>query len=49
MFVFLGVHYHHVSPRVCHESLDINYQYVANEVVKTLNVKNWAIVMAANK
>ena len=33
----------------CHESLDMVYQCVANEVAKTLTAKNSIIVMAAIK
>src|ERR1700737_852172 len=45
----LGVHDHLVANGTCRESLDMAYQCVANEVLKTPTAKNSAIVMAANK
>ena len=44
--IHLGVHDHPVSNGTCHESLDIAYQCVANEVTKAHTAKNSAIVMA---
>ena len=45
----LGVHDHPVANGICRESLDIPYQYVANEVLKISTAKNSAIVMATSK
>ena len=47
--IHLGVHKYHVSNDTCCESLDIAYQCVANEVMKTPTAKNSVIVMAASK
>jgi hypothetical protein len=47
--IHIGVHDHHVANGTCHESLDMTYQCVANEVLKTPTTKNSAIVMAASK
>ena len=47
--IHLGVHEHPVSNGTCRESLDMAYQCVANEVMKTPTAKNSAIVMAASK
>lgn len=47
--VHLGFHNHHVSIGMCHESLDIPHQCVANEVSKTPTTKNSSIVIIANK
>jgi hypothetical protein len=45
----LGVHDHPVANGTCRESLDMVYQCVANEVLKTPTTKNSAILMAASK
>ena len=45
----LGMYEHHVSNDTCCESLDMAYQCVATEVMKTSTTKNSNIVMAANK
>ena len=42
-------HVHPVSNGVCLDSLDLMYDCVAQEVAKTPNAKNSAIVMAASK
>jgi enoyl-[acyl-carrier-protein] reductase (NADH) len=47
--IHLGVHDHHVSNGTYRESLDMTYQCVANEVLKTPTAKNSAIVMAVSK
>ena len=47
--IYLGVHDHHVSNGTCRKSLDIAYQCVANEVMKTSTAKNSTIVMATTK
>ena len=47
--IHLGVHDHHVSHGTCRESLDMAYQCVASEVLKTPTATNSAIVMAASK
>jgi len=47
--VHLGVHNHPMSIGVCREFLDMAFLCVANEVFKTLIVKNSTIVMAINK
>jgi hypothetical protein len=47
--IHLGVHEHPVSNGTCRDSLDMAYQCVANEVMKTPTAKNSAIVMAASK
>jgi hypothetical protein len=46
--IHLGVHDHHVANGTCRESLDMAYQSVANEVLKTPTATNSAIVMAAS-
>jgi hypothetical protein len=48
-FIHLSVHDHPLANGTCRESLDMTYQCVANEVLKTPTTKNSAIVMAANK
>ena len=48
-YIHLGVHEHHISNRTCCESLDMTYQCVVNEVMKTSTTKNSTINMAANK
>jgi hypothetical protein len=40
-----GVHDHPVANDACRESLDMTYQCVANELLKTPTSKNSAIVM----
>lgn len=45
----LGVHDHPASDGTCRESLDMAYQSVANEVMKTPIVKDSIIVMVASK
>ena len=47
--IHTGHHVHPVSNGVCLDSLDLMYDCVAQEVAKTLNAKNCAIVMAASK
>ena len=47
--IHLDVHEHLVSNGTCRELLDMTYQCVAIEVMKTLTAKNSAIVMAASK
>ena len=47
--IHTGHHVHLVSDGVCLDSLDLIYDYVAQEVAKTPNAKNSAIVMAASK
>ena len=47
--IHLGVHNHLVANDTCYESMDMAYQCVANEVLKTPTAKNSAIVMATNK
>ena len=45
----LGVHEHYISNGTCRESLDMTYQCVVNEVMKTSTAENSTINMAANK
>ena len=45
----LGVHDHHVANGTCRESLDMTYQCVANEILKTPTTKNSIIAMAASE
>ena len=47
--VHLSVHEHLVSNCPCCELLDMTYQCIANEVMKTHTAKNYAIIMAASK
>ena len=47
--IHLGVHDHHVANDTCCESLDMAYQCIANEILKTPTVNNLVIVMAASK
>ena len=47
--IHTGHHVHPVSDGVCLDSLDLMYDCVAQEVAKTPNAKNSAIVMAASK
>ena len=47
--IHLGVHEHLISNGTCRESLDMTYQCVAIEIVKTSTAKNSAIVMTASK
>ena len=47
--IHLGVHDHPVANDTCRESLDMAYQCVANEVLKTPTAKNLAIIMALSK
>ena len=47
--IHLGMHDHHVFNDICHESLDMTYQCVANKVLKTSIATNSAIVLDANK
>jgi hypothetical protein len=47
--IHIGVHDHPVANGTCLESLDMAYQCVANEVLKTPTTKISAIVMAASK
>ena len=45
----LGVHDHHPANHTCRETLDMTYQCVANEVLKTSTSKNLAIILATSK
>ena len=45
----IGHHVHLVSNGVCLDSLDLMYDCMAQEIAKTPNAKNSAIVMAASK
>ena len=45
----LGINYHPLANDTCHEALDMTYECVANEVLKTRTSKNSAIVMATSK
>ena len=47
--IYLGVHDHPMANGTCRESLDMTYQCVANEVLKTPTTKNSTIVMATSK
>ena len=47
--IHLGVHDHPIANDTCHESLDMSYQCVVNEVLKTPITKSSAIIMAASK
>ena len=47
--IHLGVHDHHESTIVYHESLDMLFQCIGNEVSKSPTSKNSMIVMIANK
>ena len=47
--IHLGNHKHLVSNGTCRESLDMAYQCVATEVMKTPTAKNSAIVIATSK
>jgi hypothetical protein len=47
--IHLGVHDHHVANGTCRQSLDMAYECIGNEVLKTPRAKNSAIVMAASK
>ena len=47
--IHLGIYKHLVSNVTCYESLDVAYQGVANEVMKTPFAKNFAIVMATSQ
>ena len=47
--IHTGHHVHPVSDGVCLDSLDLMYDYVAQEVAKTPNAKNSTIVMVASK
>ena len=49
VYIHLGVHEHPMSNNTCRASLDIAYQCIANELMKTSTVKNSAIVMVASK
>ena len=49
VYIHLGVHDHHVSNGTCRESLDMTYQYFANEVLQTSTTTNSALVMVASK
>ena len=44
-----GVHEHHVSNGTCRESLDMVYQCVVNEVMRTPTAKNSTIVLVSEK
>lgn len=47
--IHVGVHDHLVPSNTCCESLDIAYQCVASERMKTSSAKKLAIVMATSK
>ena len=47
--IHLGMHDHLVSNGICRESLDMAYQCVANEVLKTPIAINSAIVLGVSK
>lgn len=47
--IHLRVHNHHVSIRVCHELLDMVFQFVTNEVSKKSTAKNSTIVIIVIK
>ena len=47
--IHLGFHQHHMSNGTCHESLDVAYQCVVNEVMKMLVARNSTIVIAMSK
>ena len=47
--IHLGVYKHHVSNTTCHESLEMTYLCVANEVMKTSTAKKIALIMATSK
>ena len=47
--IHLGMHDHPVSNGICRESLDMTYQCVANEVLKTPTATNSTIVLGASK
>ena len=46
--IYLGMYYHPVSNGTCCESLDIAFQCIANEVMKTPSTEHFAIVMAVS-
>ena len=45
----LGIDDHPMANDTCREALDMTYESIANEVLKTPTSKNSAIVMAASK
>ena len=47
--IHTNVHEYHASNDICRESLDMVYQCIFNEVMKTPTAKNFAIVMATSK
>lgn len=47
--IHIGIHEHPKSNGTCHESIDMTYQYVANEVMKTSIAKNTVIIMGVSK
>jgi hypothetical protein len=47
--IHLGVHDYLVANGTCRESLDLAYQCVTNEILKTPTTKNLAIIMAVSK
>ena len=47
--IHFSVHEHLVLNGICRESLDVTYQCVVNEVIKTSTTKNSTIVMATSK
>ena len=38
-YIHLGIHDHHLANDTSHEALDMTYQYVADEVLKTLTLE----------
>ena len=47
--IHFGIHDHPVANGTCCEQLDMAYQCVANEILKTPTAENSAILMTANK
>jgi hypothetical protein len=47
--IHFGVHDHPVTNDTCRQSLDMAYECITNEVLKTPTTKNSTIVMAASK
>ena len=48
-YIHSNIHEHHVLNGTCHESLDMTYHCIVNEVMKTPPAKNCAIVMGVSK
>lgn len=47
--IHMGCHVHSVSKGICLDTLDCTYDYIDEQIIKTLNAKNFAMIMAANK